>query len=87
MSPSSLRALDRMLSKSVVGTLLVLLGGAVVAAGLLYGLALGVPELLASPSSGPRPAGTSSPLVFAGFVVLSGAAVLTLGGQLVGYAR
>lgn len=86
MSSRLLSAFDRMLSKSVVGTLLVLFGGAVVGAGLLYGLALGVPELLAS-SSAPRPAGNSGPLVFAGLVVFSGAAVVTLGGQLVGFAR
>lgn len=87
MSDSLFRALDRLLSESVVGTLLLIAGGAAVAAGLLYGTALGVPELIASQSSGPRPASNSSPLVFPGLVVLSGAAIATLGGQLVGYAR
>jgi hypothetical protein len=82
-----LSAFDRMLSKSVVGTLLVLFGGVVVVTGLLYSLALGVPELLAVSSSGLQPAGNSRPIVFAALVVLSGAAVVTLGGQLVGYVR
>lgn len=88
MEPLSLllHALDRILSRSVPGTLLVLAGVTVAALGLLYGLALGVVDLLSSPS-GPTPASTGGPFASVGVVVLAGAALATLGGQLVGYSR
>ena len=83
---SLLRWLDRTLSKSIPGTVLVLSGGALVAVGLLYGLALGLFELLAS-ESGPTPGSAGGPFGSVGVVLLSGLAIATLGGQLVGDAR
>lgn len=79
-------SVDRMLSASVHGTVLVVAGGAVVAVGLLYGLAVGLTELLPSPA-GPTPAGNGSVFGTVAVVLLLGATVATLGAQLVGYSR
>lgn len=82
---SLLGLLDRLLSKSVPGTLLVLAGGAIAGAGLLYGVWIGASELLVS-QSGPTPASAGTPFASVGVVLLVGVALATLGGQLVGYS-
>ena len=79
--------LDRMLSRSVLGTVLVFAGGVIVLAGSLYGVALVATELLSAPATGATPARSGTPLTHVAVVLLFGAAVATLGGQLLGYAR
>ncbi|UPV76454.1 hypothetical protein M0R89_20035 (plasmid) [Halorussus limi] len=83
---SSLRALDRLLSRSVPGTLLVVAGGGIVAAGLCYGTWIALADLLA-PSSGPTPASASGPFWLVGVTLLAGLGLVTLGGRLVGHVR
>lgn len=85
--PPSRPSLDRMLSGSVFGTVLVFSGGAIVLAGSLYGFAFGLLELLSPPPAGPTPAGNGNVLGFVVAVLLLGAAIITIGAQLIGYAR
>lgn len=80
-------SLDDLLSRSILGTALVLLGGAIILAGTLYGVALGLTELLSPPASGPTPAGNGTAFGPVAVVLLLGSTVVALGGQLVGYSR
>jgi hypothetical protein len=84
--PFSRPSLNQMLSKSILGTILVLLGGVVLLAGSLYAMALGLTELLSPPPAGPTPAGNSSIFSPIGAVILIGLAIVVLGGQLIGYS-
>lgn len=79
--------LNQLLSGSIFGTVLILLGGAIMLVGNLYGIAIGLLELLSPPPAGPTPAGNSNVLGVVVPVLLFGAAIIALGGQLVGYSR
>lgn len=76
-----------MLSKSIPGTLLVLLGGVILLGGCLYGMVLGFTELLSPPLAGPTPAGNDSIFSSAGIIVFIGLVIVVIGGQLIGYSQ
>ena len=85
--PFSRPSLDQLLSRSILGTVLVLSGGVILLAGTLYGVALGLSELLSPPPPGPTPAGSSSVFGPVAAILLLGSTIFALGGQLVGYSR
>jgi hypothetical protein len=76
-----------LLSRSVLGTALVLFGGVVFLAGSSYGTALGLVELFSAPSTSPTPAGAGSPFAGVAIVLLFGAVTFALGGWLIEYFR
>lgn len=78
-------SLDDLLSRSLFGTVCLLVGATVLLVGTGYGLVVGLVELVTPPPSGSTPAGTNSMPGLVATTLLVGSVFLALGGQFVWY--